>query len=86
MSSSYTLLTGLVVFLALFIYLSFFAVSLKIEKDQSENNITTKQKKIPFKWKDLIDKKNHSLGFIDLGNHILIVGIILIAIFILKNS
>jgi len=34
----------------------------------------------------LIDKKNQSLGLIDLGNHILIIGVVLLAIFIIKNS
>ena len=33
----------------------------------------------------LIDKKNKKIGIFDLGNHILIVGIILLAIFIALN-
>ena len=86
MNSAYTTLTGLVIFLALFIYFSYFVVSLKIEKNETEKEVAEKRKKIPFRWRDLIDKKNQSLGLIDLGNHILIVGIVLLAIFIIKNS
>ena len=33
----------------------------------------------------LIDKKNKKVGMFDLGNHILIIGMILIAIFISLN-
>ena len=86
MNSAYTSLTGLVIFLALFIYFSYFVVSLKIEKSETEKEVAEKRKKIPFRWRDLIDKKNQSLGLIDLGNHILIIGIVLLAIFIIKNS
>ena len=86
MNSAYTTLTGLVIFLALFIYFSYFVVSLKIEKNETEKAVAEKRKKIPFRWRDLIDKKNQSLGLIDLGNHILIIGIVLLAIFIIKNS
>jgi len=86
MNSAYTTLTGLVIFLALFIYFSYFAVSFKIEKNETEEETLGKIKKTPFKWKNLVDKKNQSLGLIDLGNHILIVGIVLLAIFIIKNS
>ena len=86
MNSAYTTLTGLVIFLALFIYFSYFVVSLKIEKNETEKEVAEKRKKIPFRWRDLIDKKNQSLGLIDLGNHILIIGIVLLVIFIIKNS
>lgn len=86
MNSAYTSLTGLVIFLALFIYFSYFVVSLKIEKNETEKEVAEKRKKIPFRWRDLIDKKNQSLGLVDLGNHILIIGIVLLAIFIIKNS
>ena len=86
MNSAYSALTGLVIFLALFIYFSYFVVSLKIEKNETEKEVAEKRKKIPFRWRDLIDKKNQSLGLIDLGNHILIIGIVLLAIFIIKSS
>ena len=86
MNSAYSALTGLVIFLALFIYFTYFVVSLKIEKNETEKEVAEKRKKIPFRWRDLIDKKNQSLGLIDLGNHILIIGIVLLAIFIIKSS
>ena len=86
MNSAYATLSGLVIFLALFIYFSYFAVSLKMEKSDTKKKAIEERKKIPFRWRDLIDKKNQSLGLIDLGNHILIIGIVLLAIFIIKNS
>ena len=66
MSTAYTLLLGLVVFLVLFIYFVFFSISLRLEKDQNEAQIAVKRKSVPFKWKDLVDSKNKKLGFIDL--------------------
>ena len=36
--------------------------------------------------KDLIDPKNKKMGLIDLGNHILIAGVVLIGIFIITNA
>ena len=33
----------------------------------------------------LIDKKNKQLGFFDLGNHILIIGVILLVVFVSLN-
>ena len=86
MSTAYTLLLGLVVFLVLFIYFVFFSVSLRLEKNENEAEIAVKRKSVPFKWKDLIDPKNKKLGLIDLGNHVLIAGIVLIGIFIISNA
>ena len=86
MSTSYALLLGLVIFLVLFIYLVFFSVSLRLEKDENEAEIAVKRKSVPFKWRDLVDSKNKKMGFIDLGNHILVVGIVLIGIFIISSS
>ena len=86
MSTAYALLLGLVVFLVLFIYFVFFSVSLRLEKNENKAEIAVKRKAVPFKWKDLIDPKNKKLGLIDLGNHILIAGIVLIAIFIITNA
>ena len=79
------LLLGLVLFLILFIYFVFFSVS-RLEKDENEAEIAVKRKSVPFRWKDLVDPKNKKMGFIDLGNHILIVGIVLLGIFIISNS
>jgi len=86
MSTSYSLLLGLVIFLILFIYFVFFSVSLRLEKNENEAEIAVKRKAVPFRWKDLVDAKNKKLGWIDLGNHILIVGIILFAVFIITNA
>jgi|TARA_A100001015_G_scaffold276074_1_gene333978 Ca2+/Na+ antiporter len=86
MSTAYALLLGLVVFLILFIYFVFFSVSLRLEKNENEAEIAVKRKSVPFKWKDLIDPKNKKLGLIDLGNHVLIAGIVLIGIFIISNA
>ena len=33
-----------------------------------------------------VDPKNKNLGWIDLGNHILIAGFVLLIIFIIKNA
>ena len=76
----------MVVFLVLFIYFVFFSVSLRLEKNENEAEIAVKRKSVPFKWKDLIDPKNKKLGLIDLGNHVLIAGIVLIGIFIISNA
>ena len=70
----------------LFIYFVFFSVSLRLEKNENEAEIAVKRKSVPFRWKDLIDPKNKKLGLIDLGNHVLIAGIILIGIFIVTNA
>ena len=51
-----------------------------------EAEIAVKRKSVPFKWRDLVDSKNKKMGFIDLGNHILVVGIVLIGIFIISSS
>ena len=64
----------------------FFSVSLRLEKNENEAEIAVKRKSVPFRWKDLIDPKNKKLGLIDLGNHILIAGVVLIGIFIISNA
>jgi hypothetical protein len=33
-----------------------------------------------------VDSKNKDLGWFDLGNHIIIIGVVLFAIFIVKNT
>jgi len=86
MSTSYALLLGLIVFFVLFIYFSFFSVSLRLEKNENEAEIAVKRKNVPFRWKNLVDNKNKNLGWIDLGNHILVLGIVLFAVFIITNA
>ena len=86
MSTSYALLLGLIIFFVLFIYFSFFSVSLRLEKNENEAEIAVKRKNAPFRWKNLVDNKNKNLGWIDLGNHILVLGIVLFAVFIITNA
>ncbi|MBO6480885.1 MAG: hypothetical protein HVK36_03585 [Pelagibacteraceae bacterium] len=86
MSTSYALLLGLIIFFVLFIYFSFFSVSLRLEKNENEAEIAVKRKNVPFRWKNLVDNKNKNLGWIDLGNHILVLGIVLFAVFIITNA
>ena len=86
MSTSYALLLGLVIFLIVFIYFVFFSVSLRLEKNENEAEIAVKRKPVQFRWKDLVVSKNKKLRFIDLGNDILIVGIVLLGIFIITNA
>ncbi len=86
MSTAYVLLLGLVTFLVLFIYFVFFSISLRLEKNENEAELAVKRKSVPFRWKDIVDSKNKKMGLIDLGNHILVVGVILLGIFIISNS
>ena len=82
----YTVLAGILIFFLLFIYLTWFGVSIKIES-QTEEDLNIKinpYDNLPLHRK-LIDKKNKQIGIFDLGNHILIIGIILLVIFISKN-
>ena len=82
----YTILAGALIFFGLFIYLTWFGTSIKMEyqKEEGENIKINPYDNLPLSRK-LIDKKNKQLGFFDLGNHILIIGIILLVIFISKN-
>ena len=85
--SGYTVLAGFLIFFLLFIYLTWFGFSIKVEndKDNEESKIKINPyDNLPFQRK-LIDRKNKQLGFFDLGNHILIVGLIFLAIFISLN-
>ena len=86
MSTSYALLLGLVIFIVLFIYFVMFSVSLRLEKNENKAEIAVKRKSAQFRWKDLSDSKNKKLGWIDLGNHFLVAGIILLAIYIITNA
>ena len=83
----YTILAGALIFFGLFIYLTWFSVSIRVaskeEKKQSNIKINPYDN-LPLHRK-LIDKKNKQVGFFDLGNHILIVGLILLVIFISIN-
>ena len=82
----YTILAGALIFFGLFIYLTWFGTSIKMEsqKEEDTNIKINPYDNLPLHRK-LIDKKNKQVGFFDLGNHILIVGMVLLVIFVSMN-
>ena len=85
--TGYTVLAGFLIFFFIFIYLTWFGYSIKIENDQ--DNEESKIKLNPYDnlplSRKFIDQKNEQIGFFDLGNHILIIGVILLVIFVSLN-
>ena len=82
----YNIVAGFLIFFFLFVYFVWFGTSLMIENDKEKKDDIriNPYDQIPLQRK-LIDKKNKKVGMFDLGNHILIIGMILIAIFISLN-
>ena len=82
----YTILAGFLLFFLFFIYIPWFGFSVKVEnqKEQPEKISINPYDQLPLHRK-LIDKKNDKVGMFDLGNHILIIGLILIVIFVSLN-
>ena len=82
----YTILAGALIFFVLFIYLTWFGTSIKMEsiKEEGDKIKINPYDNLPLSRK-LIDKKNKQVGLFDLGNHILIVGMILLVIFVSLN-
>ena len=83
----YTVLAGALIFFGLFIYLTWFSVLIRAANQEEEKQSNIKinpYDNLPLHRK-LIDKKNKNVGFFDLGNHILIVGFVLLVIFISIN-
>ena len=84
--TGFTILAGALIFFLLFIYATWFSTQLKIEA-QKEKSASIKIN--PYDNMSLsrrfIDKKNKQIGIFDLGNHILIIGMVLILVFILLN-
>ena len=82
----YGYLAALLIFFIFFIYIVWFGYSVKQENEKDD---TTSVKINPYDniplHRRLIDKKNSKVGLFDLGNHILIVGFILVVIFISLN-
>ena len=82
----YGYLAALLIFFVFFIYIVWFGYSVK---EENEKDDTTSVKINPYDniplHRRLIDKKNSKVGLFDLGNHILIVGFILVVIFISLN-
>ena len=79
----YDYLAGFLLLFVFFIYITWFGFSVKVEnqKEQSEKISINPYDQVPLHRK-LIDKKNSKVGIFDLGNHILIIGLILIVIFV----
>ena len=82
----YTILAGFLLFFLFFIYITWFGFSIKVESEKEE---VSKIKINPYDQvplhRKLIDKKNSKIGVFDLGNHLLIIGFILIVIFVSLN-
>ena len=85
--SGYDILGGFLIFFLLFIYITWFGFSIKVENDKNSEDSKIKinpYDNLPLSRK-FIDKKNQQIGFFDLGNHILIIGMILFIIFVVTN-
>ena len=83
----YTILAGFIIFFFLFIYLTWFGFSVKVENEKEEQTSEIKinpYDNLPLSRR-LIDKKNPKVGIFDLGNHILIIGVILLVVFVSLN-
>ena len=85
--TGYTVLAGALIFFFLFIYAAWLGASIKVE---GQKNDTPKIKINPYDnlplSRKFIDKKNKQIGMFDLGNHILIIGMVLSLIFVLINA
>jgi hypothetical protein len=85
--TGYTILAGFLLFFLFFIYLTWFGFLIKVENDKNSEESKIKinpYDNLPLSRK-FIDKKNEQIGFFDLGNHILIIGMILFIIFVVTN-
>ena len=84
--TGYTVLAGFLIFFVFFIYITWFGYSVKVENEKEEGSEIklNPYDQLPLHRK-IIDKKNDKVGMFDLGNHILIVGLILIVIFVSLN-
>ena len=83
----YTVLAGFLIFFLLFIYLTWFGFSVKVENEKEEQESEIKinpYDNLPLSRR-FIDKKNSKVGILDLGNHILIIGVILLVVFVSLN-
>ena len=82
----YDYLAGFLLLFVFFIYIKWFGFSVKVEnqKEQPEKISINPYDQVPLHRK-LIDKKNDKVGMFDLGNHILIIGLVLIVIFVSLN-
>ena len=84
--TGYTILAGALIFFIIFIYATWFGTQLKLEKQQDKGpTIIINPYDNMSLGRRFIDKKNKQIGIFDLGNHILIIGMVLILVFILIN-
>ena len=83
---AYGYLAFLLILFVFFIYIVWFGYSVKVEnqKEQGDKVKINPYDQIPLSRR-LIDKKNSKVGIFDLGNHILIAGVILLVIFVSLN-
>ena len=83
---AYGYLAFFLILFVFFIYIVWFGYSVKVEnqKEQPEKISINPYDQVPLHRK-LIDKKNNKVGMFDLGNHILIIGLVLIVIFVSLN-
>ena len=83
----YTVLYGALAFFGIFIYVTWFGTTIKIENQKEEG---PKIKINPYDnlpaHRKFIDKKNKHVGIFDLGNHILIIGMVVSLVFVLINA
>ncbi len=82
----YSILAAFLLFFLFFIYITWFGFSIKVENEKEEG----KEIKInPYDnlpiHRKFIDKKNSKVEIFDLGNHILIIGMILLVVFVSIN-
>ena len=82
----YTILASFLLLFILFIYLTWFGFYIKVENEKEDGSEIKMNPydNLPLHRK-IIDKKNSKIGLIDLGNHILIIGFILLVIFVAIN-
>ena len=82
----YTILAAFLFFFVFFIYITWFGFSIKVENEKNDGKEIkiNPYDNVPLHRK-LIDKKNEKIGLFDLGNHILIIGFILLVIFVSMN-
>ena len=82
----YTILASFLLLFVLFIYLTWFGFSIKVENEKEDGSEIKMNPydNLPLHRK-IIDKKNSKIGLIDLGNHILIIGFIPLVIFVAIN-
>ena len=83
---AYGYLAFFLILFVFFIYIVWFGYSVKVEnqKEQGDTVTINPYDQIPLSRR-LIDKKNSKVGIFDLGNHILIAGVILLVIFVSLN-